>query len=218
MFEAKKVNKKIHQLNAALKKVRLVSYDDLVALFDATLKPFSARTRLVLVNQPLHEVAIGGEFDTERVRQPISIDLMLSNKGSNLKVNRNNLDGIMYLLFQVLCHELVHKYQYQRRVEDHLTYHIMLDDKAEMNEDQEYLAEMDELDAYGHDLALELVRLNPVDPFYELANLSNVTCVTWDSYTEAFEGTEWSDIRKQLLKKTYRHLSQIVTNKEHYHA
>jgi hypothetical protein len=93
---------------------------------------------------------------------------------------------------------------------------IELDDRAEMDEQQAYLAEVDEIDTYAHDIALELVFYHRNDCFEVLRDMQSEKVSSWLLYQSAFNGTEWSDIRNRLLKKVFQHLTRIWENGEQF--
>lgn len=214
MFLAKKINKKVQQLRNELKQYRTISHETLCGLIEVAIKPFGARLVVIKHDSKKNFIHISGFFECDRVRQPIGIEIHLSSQKT--KVGMNNLDGLMFLLFQTLCHELNHKYQYQFRDGDSQTWFYELDDQTAMTEEQNYLAEVDEIDCYAHDIALELIRDYPHDYMHQLGNLNPDSTVSWEIYVNAFRNTKWSDIRKQLLKKTYLHICVIKENNEYY--
>lgn len=216
MFLAKKINKRVSQLCHALSGRSVIDHEELRSIIHDTFKPFGAKTVIVKADVPKNALAIGGYFEPHRIRQPITIELFLSERFDKIRLNKRDLPDTLFVLFQTICHELIHKYQYQHRDPNMVIWYCELDDHADMTEEQVYLAEMDEIDAYAHDIALELMRFYPKTYMDEMHWPNPAVVTSWGMYKAAFEGTEWSDIRKQLLKKVYQHAINIRDRKEQY--
>ena len=80
----------------------------------------------------------------------------------------------------------------------------------------EYLnkvAELDEIEAYAHDIALEILHHYPtMDPYAVLSSINRRRRLwSWNYYRDAFKYSEdWSDVRHRLLKKTYQWLPIVI--------
>jgi hypothetical protein len=90
----------------------------------------------------------------------------------------------------------------------------MLGDGQPMNAKQAYLAEIDEIEAYAHDIAIDLFHHYPRHYMDHLRDGRYMTSLAWQMYVEAFHGTDWKDIRNRLYKKTYEHLTRIRDKQE----
>jgi len=81
------------------------------------------------------------------------------------------------------------------------------------NEDDDiiYLADKDEIDAYAHDLALEILKYYfKNDPYVILSSLKNRRyCWTFQYYKRTFKNQDWVKVKKRLLKKTFLWLQRI---------
>jgi hypothetical protein len=70
------------------------------------------------------------------------------------------------------------------------------------------LSDVDEVEAYAHDLAME------IEFYYSKYKINDVLrnpsrfrkLTTYKVYKNAFKNTDWTNIRKMLLKKTYKNL------------
>jgi hypothetical protein len=64
---------------------------------------------------------------------------------------------------------------------------------------------MDEIDAYGHDIALEIKHYYPrTDPLKILRYPTRYNKLTsFFIYNRAFKGVNWRDIKKTLIRKAY---------------
>ena len=111
-----------------------------------------------------------------------------------------------FLLSQCIQHEKIHECQWSYRSCDEPC-HIQWrePDSNDINAEREYLADKDELDAYGHDIALEIKYFYPnSDPLKVLSNINNYKKITsWNFYKRTFKGVDWLSLKKNLLKKAY---------------
>lgn len=216
MFLAPKINARVATLCHDLSSLSEVGHDELRQVFYKAVKPLGVRVVLRRDELPKRAFAMGGFFETWRKRQPICIELFVSNKAESFRISKKWAANTSFVLFQTLCHELIHKYQYKHRTANAAVWLLTLDDGAEMDEQQSYLAELDEIDAYAHDIALELAFYHPDTCWDELRSMSSEKISSWSLYTEAFEGTSWTEIHNRLLKKVYQHLTHIWENEEQY--
>jgi hypothetical protein len=223
MFQAKKINKRIAVLAKSLKGRNEISKNDFADLIYKALKPLGIKVELTEVDIGVDILTVGGYFEPERVRQPMTVEVHTSKDAKTLMLDDLDMDAVYFILFQTICHEMIHKYQYQHRDGEDVVWYYEMDDRSlELSEHQMYFAEVDEIDTYGHDIALELCYYYPETAFDVMKNITEEDefkeITSWHIYTEAFAGQGWSDIRKRLLKKSYLHLVNIIANKEQYHA
>ena len=104
-----------------------------------------------------------------------------------------------FLVTQVLQHELIHQHQCQFPEHAEGNYFDMnIDDK-----DIHYFSELDEIDAFGHDIAMEIRYYYPKeDPYQVLKTVSRRKYIhSYKYYTNTFKGLDWTCIRKRLIKK-----------------
>ena len=69
----------------------------------------------------------------------------------------------------------------------------------------------DEIDAYSHDIAMEIVYFYDEKQKYEIIrNISEKNEVTsYKIYEKIFENSNWELIRRKLIKKTYLWLDYV---------
>lgn len=213
MTHVAQVQRQIHKLRKAVAGRPFLLHSEIAELFDRHFKKFGARTEIHPIPKNKNFISVGGEFLIGRVRQPIVLQVAVSSHTDRVKVTKRGFEGVLFLLYQILLHELRHKYQYLFRDDDCQTMYIPLDDGAEMTEEQEYLAEMDEIDAYAGDIALELFFHCPKTWQEEMSQITHKKIQSYHYYLEIFAGTEWSDIRHQLMKKVYKHVLTIEATK-----
>ena len=92
-----------------------------------------------------------------------------------------------YYFWERLAHEFVHRYQDLERPDDTeaRTFRVRTDDEKAANEQQTYYSDYDELEAYAHDAALEMLTWWPDLTFKQAigkANKLDVDARVWSSY------------------------------------
>lgn len=115
---------------------------------------------------------------------------------------------------QVCQHELIHQCQWSFREEFEWGKTEKLDFRnreGDISEEQEYLADPDEIEAYGHDIAMEIAFHYPKkNPYDVLTNIEKHRKLwSYNYYKRIFKNEDWSQIRNRLLKKTYKWISQV---------
>ena len=140
------------------------------------------------------------------------IVLNLSNKHRTFNTTQEAWPEIKFSISQVCQHEYIHKLQWQNRegivVEKPLEFRI---NKTSKYEEQEYLSDADEIDAYAHDIAMEIKHFYPLSNPYEVLKSINSKrkLPSFSYYKNTFKGCEWSDVKKRLLLKTYKWIPHV---------
>lgn len=177
----------------------------------ACLQPFDVRVDL----QPdagleAHQSAMSGLFDSDIEVRNITISLHFATCVDEFIIDDHNWREFRFQLSQVVQHELLHRSQSERRQHLDNPYTLYYDIKAGRKSDKDqmdYLAEFDEIDAYAHDIAME-IRFNypGQDPYAILRNIGRRRKVwSWNYYARSFRHSpDWSEVRHRLLKKTYQ--------------
>lgn len=152
-----------------------------------------------------HFIVIGGSYDEDT--NYIHLDFYTSNYDNDfIEVKLEFWNQFSFELSQTIQHEMVHRDQNKNRSSDFISKIY----KFEKNGDseREYLSNCDEIDAYSHDIALEVYH------FYKKKKYSDVFskisrkkhCKSYQIYEKCFQGSNWTHIKKKLLKKTYKWL------------
>lgn len=114
---------------------------------------------------------------------------------------------------QAIQHESIHQLQWQHRDpgEDSQKLEFRLMQTANDDEDPEYLADVDEIDAYAHDIAMEIKFYYPNrDPYEVFRNINRCRkLASFSYYKKTFRNCDWLDIRKRLLTKTFRWIKYV---------
>ena len=154
-----------------------------------------------------NDYSIGGLYDMEEnVRYII---LNLSSKSNTLEVNPDNWIDLKFFLSQTIQHESIHQIQWTNRnfsdSETTLDFRSMgsLDWTAD---DKFYLADKDEIEAYAHDIAMEIKHNYPHrDPVDVLQHIGSTRKVwSYNCYRRTFKTDDWTKIRTHLLRKAYK--------------
>lgn len=206
-----KLSKEIDKLLERNKKKLSVTHD---------FHNFSVVLRKVLKKYDVTEVTVdgifdtsvyvfGGEYDTET--NEISLNLWVYNSDDDyISINEDDWNTFKFNLTQTLVHEMIHQYQNIRRENSTWIKHYLIEPKGPMHKLSErvYLSDVDEVDAYSHDLAMEIKFYYPNESVNSVLNkIRNKKMLsTYKLYNNAFRTTDWFNIRKVLLKKTYKWL------------
>lgn len=214
MIHAPKIRKEFHKIRHEFKNE--MTYSEVMELFKPVLKKFRAIPLLLLHNIKKDDFTIGGSYDYWKTRIPITIEFGFSAHSDRIKLCNKMIDVLFFNVYEILQHEWIHLMQYSWRTDEN-TGIISVDSNDKMNDNQLYHARKDEIGSYSHDIALEIFYQYPKEnPFLILQNISEYGIVSYGMYEKAFNGSDWSTIKKKLLKLTYRWINDIITNKWQY--
>lgn len=215
MIEAPEINKRVEKFQD-----KLVGYQNPIEIREVLqkmLKPWNVKINIRRSDDvPIQEISIGGSFDHEKRGKQIELDVYLNPHQKKFGWNEYNTPGIMFLLRQVLQHELIHQYQMQHRQEESrgmVTYYSVVSRDPAKQEECDYLSELDEIDAYAHDIAMEIRHYYAdEDPYEVLKNIRRKRYLTsWKIYTKAFKKCkDWSQVRQRLLTKVYNWIPYVT--------
>ena len=142
------------------------------------------------------------------------IILNFSGKTIDFRLQPNEWKRFKFLVSQVIQHETIHQVQWLHR--DPCDEKVQLDFRnfngGSREEEKLYLSELDEIDAYGHDIAMEIKFFYPNrDPIEVLSNINKCRKLwSYSYYKKTFRGDDWQQIRHKLLKKTYQWLPHVT--------
>lgn len=155
-------------------------------------------------------ISISGLYDMEDDKMYIVLNL--SNNHRTFNTTEKAWNDIKFSLSQVCQHEYIHKLQWQNRegivVEKPLEFRI---NKTSKYEEQEYLSDADEIDAYAHDIAMEIKHYYPKQNPYHILRTLNARrkLQSYTLYKRTFKDTQWDCIRKRLYTKIYKWLAFV---------
>lgn len=157
------------------------------------------------------DFSISGLFDMSTNKRYIILNV--SADCFDFRLKKENWEDFKFSLSQVIQHETLHQLQWFHREpcneNMHLDFRNMIGAKEE---EREYLSDLDEIDAYGHDIAMEIKYFYPrKDPYEVLKNISKCRKLwSYTYYKKTFKGCEWSEVKNRLLKKTFLWLPHVT--------
>lgn len=161
-----------------------------------------------------NEYGIGGIYDSNNDQGFIVLHF---SKHKKFYMSKNKWAKFKFLVSQACQHELIHKSQNQFRQGSLDIEPIDLRSlhRDEIEDEQDYLSYMDEIDAYAHDIAMEICKFYPhSDPYHILRTINRRKKIdSYNYYCDVFKNEDWSHIRKLLLKKTYKWLPHVTYTK-----
>lgn len=149
--------------------------------------------------------SISGLYDM--MKDTRYVILNFSDKSLDLDLPEYHWKDFKFYLSQVIQHESIHQKQWQYR--DDVEDQVKLDFRnlsGTKEEERDYLSDLDEIDAYGHDIAMEIKHFYPRrDPYEVLKNINKTRKLSsFNYYRRNFRGCDWSMIKNKLLLKTYK--------------
>ena len=181
------------------------NHKDFKRLFKKLFKDYHVKVNIVpiLQNVSIDITTIGGGYDSEKDR--IELDFFVTeNENNTIIIPESFWSEFKFKFSQLMQHELIHRQQSFSR--DHLfdskKYKVEKDEHGE----REYLSDSDEIDAYSHDIALEIMKFYKKSSKFELfSKISRKKRLeSLQIYNRAFKNTNWTQIYKKLMKKTYK--------------
>ena len=218
MYLGQKIDKRLMPLADKWKGVMLKS--TIVKQLQEALKPFGVMV-LYERNERLkpNNKWIKGFYTWQRKQQPIEVIIEFSTEspyydwtGKNARPRRT-----LFHISQTVQHELIHKAQNQRRDPETFTHDFFQPinhRKTGAQKSQiEYLSMFDEIDAFGHDIAMEIVHYYPNhDPYDVLKNIKDYRLLfSYRYYLKTFKGTRWTIIHDKLLRKVHKWIPYTTT-------
>ena len=191
------------------KFIRRQWYNDLLCTLKDTFKDLKDTNFVIekFDDFEQYSYSFSGFYDMNEDKKYIVLNL--SKKHKKFEMNKKMFKDFKFLLSQVIQHESIHQSQWSFRPEfkDPVTVDFR-DNGMGMSKKEEriYLSDMDEIDAYGHDIALEMNHYYPrTDPLKILRYPFRYNKLTsFFIYNKAFKGVNWIDIKKRLIRRAYR--------------
>lgn len=133
--------------------------------------------------------------------------LNVSKKDCSLYLDDCGFESFKFYLSQTIQHETIHQMQWSHR--DEIDEAVKLDFRnmtGSINEERDYLSDIDEIEAYAHDIAMEIKYFYPdSDPLEILKTINKRRKVpSYSYYRKTFRNCDWSCIKNRLLNKTYK--------------
>ena len=191
---------------------RQVPYKALSRHLNATLKPLKIKVRVVKSDavtpyekkRELFDVA--GEYVEVGRKKSIIVTVHVSERREYLTLTKSALNRLVFFISATAQHELIHAdqfLQYPHKTRRALSVaHSSRMGKARKQQ-IEYLRHWHEIDAFAHDVAMEMKFFYPDIDTAEIVRYIEQypKLISFRLYTTVFKGTEWSSIRKTLLRR-----------------
>lgn len=183
------------------KFVGSLTHSKIRRLIDDIFKEYRIKTVILQLDDiEIDSFFIGGyyqDFD-------VVVELSVSTKSKYLVIENDHVDNFLFLLSQVICHELIH---YMQDIARNGNMPSMRHSRRYLTDDQKYLSDPDEIQAYAHDVAMELQRHYPNDVLGALRKASKKRkSVSLKYYNKTFG---WTDVTMhRLLSHTYKWLME----------
>lgn len=164
---------------------------------------------------------IGGSYYSyldQEYDRCIEVSFYYFDEDTTVTFNRKQLNETATLIADTVLHEIMHMRQYRRRKFKSLTDYKSKAYKTDIREEQEYLGNTDELDAYAFNIACELFQkfkgsttqvINYLNKPLKKSRHRN----TWKIYLRAFEYDHNHPIIKRLKKKVVGYLPAAAIGK-----
>ena len=157
------------------------------------------------------DLSVSGLYDMEEDIKYIILNFPKEQK--HYKITNENWRDFKFAVSQVCQHETIHELQWQNRELDGEPCEIDFRNlTGSITEEKEYLSDIDEIDAYGHDIAMEIKFCYPKKDPYEILRTIDTRKKLWsyNYYKKIYKGDDWSKIKKRLLKKTFQWMPHVT--------
>jgi len=165
---------------------------------------------------------IGGAYYSDLDKQKeksIELIFVYKSKQDTIKLSANNFHRSCHTITHTIMHELIHMRQYRRRKFKDLPDYNSTAEKTEQREEQTYLGNTDEIDAYGFNIACELLWKFKNDKDKVIAYLNEDQKGkrrkhdSWRMYLKAFNHDHEHPIIKRVKRKVVRYLPNALYGK-----
>lgn len=153
--------------------------------------------------------SFSGYYDTLKEENAVRLFAHFPSNRKTFKFTKKNYPGFIFMFSQVLQHEFIHESQYAFRPEqsDRLVKVHHSDRLSKQRLKQiEYLSTWCEIEAYAHDIAMEIKQYYPnTNPETIIRHIdSQKKLYSYKPYKDAFRGTDWIRLKKSLLRKIWK--------------
>jgi hypothetical protein len=166
-----------------------------------------------------HITFIGGCYYSDKDEDDekcIEISFYYNPAVSDFKMSMNRFRMMCRTIADTLLHEIIHMRQFRRRKFKALPNYPSTASSTKLRDEQSYLGSTDEIDAYGFNIACELVEKYRGNQRAIVKHLNkdfkhgreNGGC--WKMYLKAFEHDHKHEIIKRLKKKVIRYLPRAI--------
>lgn len=167
-------------------------------------------------------VYVGGcywSFDDQEGLKPIEVIFEYQSYDTYIKLTPKKFIDLCYLISDVLLHEIIHMRQYRRRNFQCSSFYESNVSKSELRREQNYLGDNGELDAYGFNIASELLRRfngnkkEVIEYLTKDLRKEKGRSNSWKMYMKTFEFNHNHTIIKRLKRRVIRYLPHAEIGK-----
>ena len=167
-------------------------------------------------------IYVGGTYysDLDQEGQKcIELVFVYSSLQDVIKIPLKRYKNICYVMADTILHELMHMHQYRSRKFKILPDYASTASKTKKRQEQEYLGNSDEIDAYGFNIACELLSKfkNNTEQVIQYLNEDQKGLRrkhnSWRMYLKAFDHDHDHPIIRRTKKKVIKYLPQAVIGK-----
>jgi len=166
-------------------------------------------------------IAVGGTYFSDRdedFKTCIDLTLYYNPNAKTIKLSKRRLKRMALVTADTLLHEIIHMRQYRRRDFKSLPNYSSTAARSKTREQQEYLGCTDEIDAYGFNIACELLDKFKGDyqkaiNFLDEDQTGRMNSSCYLMYLKAFHHDHDHEIIKRLKKKVIRYLPRAEVGK-----
>jgi hypothetical protein len=219
MYLASKIHKELN-IHFAPNDIigREIPYGEISKMLNNILHPMGAKIRVnrdktlkMRKGNRIQPYSFSGYFDTGKKKNAIVLNIHLTPSRKTFKFTRTNYNGFIFMFSQVVQHEFIHKSQYAFRPDQaNRLVKVYHSDKLskERIKQIDYLREWCEIEAYAHDIAMEINQYYPdVKPETIIKHIDkHKKLYSYRFYLNTFRGTDWDRLKKSLLRKIWRWL------------
>ena len=141
------------------------------------------------------------------------IILNLSSEEKSIYLTLDDYPYFEFNLSQAIQHETIHQDQWQNRPDGihQMDSFDFKEKNASKREHMKYLSDEDEIDAYGHDIAMEIKYFYPTrNPYSVLKDINRTRKLySYNYYKKTFRGVSWNNIKKKLFLKTFKWIEYV---------
>lgn len=195
---------------------REIPYGEISKKLNKILRPMGAKIRVnrdpalkIKRGSKKQLYSFSGWFDTMRKKNAIVLNMHFSPSKKTFKFTKANYQGFIFMFSQIVQHEFIHQSQYAFRPEQSDRFvKVHYSDKIskERVKEIEYLSTWCEIEAYAHDIAMEIkYYYSNVKPENVIKQIDNYRKLySYLVYKKAFKGLNWNKLKKSLLRKIWR--------------
>jgi len=167
-------------------------------------------------------VYVGGCYHSaydEEYKKCIEVLFQYKSNEKIINLTSKRFSGMCTTIADTVLHEVIHMRQFRRRNFKQLPDYASNAEKSKIREEQEYLGCSDEIDAYGFNIACELMekfgknRIQVINYLNENQKGKKRRYNSWRMYLKAFEHDHNHQIIQRVKKKVVRYLPATEAGK-----